>query len=534
MNTCEVIARFLHTTGIRHVFGYPGESNVELIEQLRRRGIQFVLGSREGTAGLMAEAYGVLTGRPGVCLSTLGPGATNLVNAVANAHLDRTPMIAISGQMDSKRSPYFTHQVIDHNRLFSPITKWHTDIGPRNVGTVMRKAYRVAMAERPGPVHVTTPMDTLDALAEDDAILVPPVAPARHQLTVIAGDSSADPVRTVAGARRPVILFGASAMRAGAGPEIAALAERIGCPVLASPMAKGTVAEDHPLFTGVLDMACGQVLRALMDQADLILAVGFDAVELIHPWTTAAPVMHIDSVPNTDQVYLAAEELIGPVPQILDELKRAVPDAEKWTMPEVAKHRDELRRRYLAGRVPGKLNPSDVVEIVRGTCGRMAIATADVGSHKLLVGQGWSTYRPHGMLMTNGLSSMGFALPAAIAARLLAPPDQQVVCFTGDGGLAMVQGELRLAATLKLGMTVVVFCDDSLNRINMHQHRHSYPAVGTRLDATDIEALARSMDCDGVMVESEDGLAAALNEGGSDRPLVIGARIDAAQYRCQY
>lgn len=180
MNTSQVIIQYLAAAGIRHIFGYPGDPSVEFLEAARREGMSFVLGSREGTAGLMAEAYGQLTGRPGVCLSTLGPGSTNLVNAVANAYLDRVPMLAISGQIERKREPYFTHQVVDHNRLFSPISKWTTAVQPNTVATIMRKALRIATAERPGPGHLTTAADVVGAEATDSEVKLPPMRAQRE------------------------------------------------------------------------------------------------------------------------------------------------------------------------------------------------------------------------------------------------------------------------------------------------------------------------------------------------------------------
>ena len=171
MNVSDVMVGYLKAAGIGHVFGYPGDPNIEFMEAARRAGLRFVLGRREGTAGLMAQAYGFLTGRPGVCMSTLGPGSSNLVNAVANAYLDRVPMIAISGQIERKREQTFTHQVLNHNLMFSPVSKWATHVTPDTVGGVMRRALRTALAERPGPVHITTHADVVGAEAKDDAVL---------------------------------------------------------------------------------------------------------------------------------------------------------------------------------------------------------------------------------------------------------------------------------------------------------------------------------------------------------------------------
>ncbi|HSW23720.1 MAG TPA: thiamine pyrophosphate-binding protein [Burkholderiaceae bacterium] len=534
MNTSEVIIQYLARAGIGHLFGYPGDPTVEFLEAARRAEMQFVLGTREGTAGLMAEAYGQLTGRPGVCVSTLGPGSTNLVNAVGSAWLDRVPMIAISGQIETKREPTFTHQVIDHQTLFKPIAKWAAAVQPHTVGAIMRRALRTAMAERPGPVHLTTAADVVGATASDAAIVLPPLAALRSTQMFAVSGVQADPVRRLQAARRPMILAGHSAVWSGAGAALQRLAETLSCPLVVAPMAKGIVPETHALYAGTLDMACNGYVWDFLRGADLLLAIGFDAVELIKPWSLAVPTIHIDTVPNTDQVFGAEIEIVGDIAAILHAIADAAPSGARWTHAEIAAHRARLRELYGAGRVAGRLNPSDVVDVVRAAMPADTIVSTDVGSHKLLVGQGWTTHSPRGLLMSNGLSSMGFSLPAAMTAKLL-HPERPVVCFTGDGGLAMVQGELRTAATLKLAPLVVVFCDNSLNRIELKQAARHYPSWGTRIDATDIALLAQSMGCDGINVDSTRALEAALAAPRStDRPLVIGATIDPAQYAAQF
>jgi len=535
VNVSEVMVRYLDAAGIRHIFGYPGDPNIEFMEAARRAGVQFVLGRREGTAGLMAEAYGFLTGRPGVCMSTLGPGSSNLVNAVANAWLDRVPMIAISGQIERKREQTFTHQVLDHDLMFSPVSKWTTHVAPDTVGLVMRKALRTAMAERPGPVHITTHADVVGAEAKDDSIVLPPLKPVPAAMQVFAPDAAAaDIPRRLRAAKRPAVLVGIAAQRADAHESLAKLAATIGLPVVVAPMAKGMLAEDHPYYAGTLDMACNALVWDFLKGCDLLLAVGFDAVELIKPWQLNVPTVHIDATPNTDQIYPADTELVGDIRAILDAITSAWQGETKWKESEVKKHRGALRAGYYAGRVDGRLNPTDVVDLVREAMPRETIASTDVGSHKLLVGQGWTTYGPRSVLMTNGLSSMGYSLPAAMVAKML-HPEKPVVCFVGDGGLAMVQGELRLASSLGLGLLVIVFCDNSLNRIEIKQANRKYPSWGTLIEETDLAQLASSMGCDGVMVDSAAQLSRALAEGRpGNRPLVIGARIDPAQYTAQF
>jgi acetolactate synthase-1/2/3 large subunit len=533
MDCSEVIVRYLAAAGIKYVFGYPGDPTVPFLEACRREGMEFVLATREGTAGLMAEAYGQITGLPGVAISTLGPGSSNLVNAVASAYLDRAPMIALSGQIETKREPFFTHQVIDHNRLFSPITKWTTSILPTTVSTIMRKAFRVSMADRPGPVHISTPGDVIAAAASDDVIALPPFKENAFGVRVF-GDL-VDPVKRIGAARRPIILTGISAVRGDAGDAIRRLAETLGCPVVVAPMAKGIIDETHPYYAGTLDMACNAFIWDFLKSSDLLLNIGFDAVELIKPWTVDKPIIHIDSVPNTDQIYSAEIEVVGPVAAIVDALANALPsDSARWSESEVAEHRKALRTLYASGRVAGRLNPSDVVDVVLSASAADTIATTDVGSHKLLVGQGWISHQPKTLLTSNGLSSMGHSLPAAITAKLLMG-ERNVVCFIGDGGLAMVGSELRTASHLGLGIVVIVFCDNSLNRIELKQHARQFPSFGTTIPETDVVMLARAMDCDAVRIDSAADLEKALAEGApTERPLVIAAHIDPSQYLAQF
>jgi len=534
LNCSDVITRYLEAAGIKHIFGYPGDPSVELLETARRNGIEFVLARREGTAGLMAAAYGQITGKPGVCLSTLGPGSSNLVNAVASAMLDRTPMIALSGQIDGKREHTFTHQVLDHNAMFSPITKWTAPIRTDTVATVMRRAMRTAVAERPGPVHISTGADVVGAEATDTEIRLPPMIRQGGGFETFTTNGAPSATTMIRAARRPVILAGIGAVRAGATDALTRLAEEYGCPVVVAPMAKGVIAEDHPYFAGTLDMACNQFVWDFLFGADLIIAAGFDPVELIKPWTPGAPVIHVDTTPNTDQIYLSNVEMVGDVSAALDHLRSGIGQGARWRETEIADHRVRLNELYYAGKTPGKLNPTDVVDVARAVMPRDTVVTTDVGSHKLLVGQGWTTYAPKGVLMSNGLSSMGFSLPAAMTAKLLMP-EREIVCFTGDGGLAMVQGELRLAASLKLGMKIIVFCDNSLNRIELKQMARQYPSSGTTIDPTDVVKLSESMACDAVEADTIQELEAALSAAQApDRPLVIAANIDPAQYAAQF
>ena len=536
-STAALLAGYVHAAGARHVFGYPGESVIDFMEAARHRGIEVVSAVREGTAAFMAEASAMATGRPGVCLSTLGPGSTAVLNGVAAATLDRVPMLAISGQIESSREQFFTHQVVDHDRMFAPVTKLALRLDPASADTVIRKALRTAAAERPGAVHLTVTADSWAVPAGPVAggngggVSLPPLAAAAGSVDVY-GDG--DPLRVLRAARRPVILAGIAALRCAAGPELLRLAELAGIPVVVSPMAKGVFPEDHPYFAGVLDMAGHRVVWDLLAGADLILAAGFDPVELISPWSVATPVLHLDTTPNTDQVYASAHELVGHVAAILGWITAQWSGEPRWTETEVAAHRTRLRAAWLAGRAAGRLNPSDVVTIARDAAPPDTIVTTDVGSHKIMAGQAWRADEPRSVLITNGLSAMGFGVPAAIAAKLTRP-DRPVIALVGDGGFAMAATEMRIASALGVPVTVVVFADGSLNRIELRQQLMGYPPTGTRMDGMDLVALAEAMDCDGVRVDSPGGLEKALSGFGTrSRPLIVEARVDPAQYEAQF
>lgn len=532
--TSAVMARYLMEAGTTHMFGYPGTSNIELMENARQLGLDTVLARQESTAAFMAEGYAMSSGRIGVCLSTLGPGSTNMVNGVAAAYLDRVPVIAISGQISTAKEGYFTHQVIDHNRLFAPVSKWAGRIDPDNVATVMRKAIRTATAERPGSVHLTSNADVAKAIASDDEVVLPPLTPGVTGLQVQRTDADRDPLAQVREARQPLILVGIGALRAGATDELLALADHLDAPLVVAPMAKGTVPEDHERFAGVLDMACNDIVWSLLDAADLIVAAGFDAVELIKPWTIDTPVLHVDAVPNTDQIYRAEVELIGDIPTTLGWIREETAGGSDWPSGALETHRAKLADGYRAGALPGRINPTDVVDVLRAAMPRETIVTSDVGSHKLLVGQGWTTYEPRTSLMSNGLSSMGFSIPGAIGAKI-ANPDRPVLSFVGDGGFAMVPGEVQLASSMGLGLTIVVFVDRSLNRIELKQQALGYPSTATTIDASDLVKMTEAMGGDAVRVDDVAGLErAAAAPAPTDRPRLIEAHIDPSQYQSQF
>jgi acetolactate synthase-1/2/3 large subunit len=538
-STAELLASYVRAAGVRHVYCYPGESVIEFMAALDAHGVSVVSAAREGTAAFMAEGSAMASGLPAVCLSTLGPGSTAVLNGVASATLDRVPMLAISGQIESGREQFFTHQVVDHARLFGPVSKAVLRLDPasaaQSADVVIRKALRTAVAERPGAVHLTITADTWPVAVDGSPeVAVPPLAPHGGTVDVYGVHGGGDPLAGLRAARRPVILAGIGALRCGAGPALVRLAERAGIPVVVSAMAKGLFPEYHEYFAGVLDMTGHRVLWQFLADADFILAAGFDPVELISPWQVTTPVLHADTTPNTDQVYASEHELVGNVAALLDWITAQWSGELRWASGEITAHRDRLRAAWMNGHVAGVLNPSDVVLTAREAAPPDTILTTDVGSHKIMAGQVWEATEPRSVLMTNGLSAMGFGVPAAVAAKL-AYPARPVIALTGDGGFAMTATEMRIAADLGAAVTVVVFADRGLNRIELRQDLLGLSRLATRVGETDLVALAEAMGCDGVRADTPGALAKAL--AGFEtrtRPLVVEARIDTAQYDAQF
>lgn len=531
-----VISHILSHADTRFIFGVPGGENIDLMENARAVGIDYVLTKREGNAAFMADMYGQLTGRPGVCLSTLGPGSTNLPNGVANAFLDRSPMLALTAQVHRHRLSTWTHQNIDHLRLFAPISKLSAAISSEAAGPIMRRAMRVATAPRPGPVHLDLSSDVAQAEAElrdvDQLVIREVSGPDSLYGAEQSGfEHVAERMRH---SRRPLVVAGMSAARRGASDALVSFAEAWSLPVITTAKSKGVMPEDHALFAGVIDMAVPAIIAEFMADADLILAVGFDAVELIKDWTFKAPTIHIDVVPNTDQVYPADTEIVGNIAATLTLLTEIRGVGPRWDEAAIRNQRAKVRRQLVNGASSRRLLPHQIVLACREVVDDDALVTVDVGSHKLLVGQLWQALQPQTVFQSNGLSAMGFAFPGALAAKLLRP-ERQVICFTGDGGFSMAISELEVAVQLKLAVVAVVFSDGSLNRIQLKQQAKGLPTIGTNTMKGHLARVAEAYGANGFRVSSVEALQAALHQAlTTEGPSVIEAVIDPSEYAAQF
>jgi acetolactate synthase-1/2/3 large subunit len=531
----EVLASRLHEAGVELVFGLPGGGTVELLDALRRRGLRFELAHNESSAVFMADATARLTGKPGVCLTTLGPGAANAMAGVAHAYLDRGPVLIITARTPDHLLPDHTHQVIDLHALYTPVTKGSFKLEPEGADQTIRTALALALAGRPGPVHLELSNETAAQAAGAGSA---PGKPRSNDQPEPAPDPTSAPTSGLAAAadwltrsQRPVIVAGLGLEPERPYPALRRLAEAAQAPVITTPKGKGCLPDDHPLAAGTIGLTRTDPAYALLDEADCIVALGFDVVELVKPWNQPAPLLWLAPWPNQAPTIPARVELAGPMQPGLEHLAQlSLQPGPDWGENRVMAYRQALAEPRRPEPSPGRMLPQTVLETLRQILPRDTLVTTDVGSHKILSSLTWPSYAPNRFLVSNGLSCMGFALPAAIAGSL-ALPDQPVVCLVGDGGLAMVMGELGLLTRLQLPVIVVVFNDAALDLIRSQQIRAAKPVYGTEFSSPDFVSLARAYQLEAQRVTTGPECAQAIRTAiAAGRPTLIEAMIDPSSY----
>lgn len=516
----EVLAQTLARLGVEYIFGLPGGEIVAFMDACRRAGMRFVLAGHEASAAWMAQTVGQMTGIPGVCAATLGPGATNFVSGVANAFLDRAPLLAVTAQVPRAKYDTLTHQRLPLAELFRPITKGTVLVGETDTEDVARSGMQLAAAPRPGPVHLALPSD----------IAVQECA-ASGASKLRANDSVASPdisevAARIAAANRPLVLVGL-----GAGPECApslrSFVHDLDAPFVVTPKVKGILPEDDPLFLGVASgMAIDDTIVETLRSADLIIAVGFDPVESTKTWFAEVPLVAIDSASMREGNYQPLE-VIGDIPAVLDRLRAGLA-AKPW--PE-----DLLQlRRKVIERAPSEagrgLSPLRALEELRAAFPRDAIATCDVGSHKLMMGQFWKSYEPGTFFLSNGLSCMGYGLPGAIAAQLV-HRDRVVLAVVGDGGMLMMLHDLLLIRDLGLPIVVVVFVDGSLSLIRISEERRSLAPLGVDFAPPDFVQAASAFGVYARRANTTAEIREAVDQALSSRTaLLLEVPIDYREY----
>ena len=521
----DYLAERLWSQGLRRVYGLPGGENVVLLEALRRRGIVFRLVRNESSACFMAATEARLSGGLGVALTTLGPGASNACAGLAHAHLDRAPILLITAASDRADLRRHTHQVIDLQSLFAPISKLSAEISQANATDLIDRAIKLTRQGRPGPAHLSLH----NGVASQPISAIPS---AREPIASALPESGhiGEAIRLLEGMRKPLIIAGLGMEPDAPYRQIRQLAERLGAPLIDTPKSKGALSADHPLHAGTIGLTRHDPVYALLEDADGIIAIGFDVVELVKPWDYDKPLIWIANWANRDPHIAAALELVGDMTAILSALDgRQSASEASWGTRRVGHLRESQASLVPPSPGKGRILPGTFLESLRLHTPDDIIITTDVGSHKIFAALNWRARLPNRYFVSNGLSAMGFGLSSAIAAAELT--GEPVVCITGDAGLAMVMGELSLLVELGLPVLVCVMNDAALDLIRSAQLRHGAPAYGTEFSNPDYASIAAAYGLVYYRVESPADCDRAINRALDGRmPALVDVMIDPIGY----
>ncbi|CVK19747.1 thiamine pyrophosphate-binding protein [Sporomusa sphaeroides] len=523
----EQLIKSFHALGVRYVFGIPGGPSIPYLDAMRNNGIEFILVANEQSAAIMADVFGRLTGIPGVCHATFGPGATNLSTGIGGALLDRSPVIALTTEVKDAEVGRRVQMNIDHQALYQPITKRTFRMTKGNFTATATDAFRIATSGVPGPVHIGLPAD-IDGEMLDSGTLI-------HNYEKVPF-SMPDPslFRQVATllmeAKKPVLAVGLTAVRLGLHKLIQEFVDNNNIPVVLTPMAKGVIPEDHPCYAGVLFHAKSDMVASIYRKADLVIGIGYDSIEFNYEsWMPNVPLVHIDVDPvDITPDYHSIYEITGNVSDTLSFLNSLKLPEYHWDFGQIQENKAQLFQALVP--VCSNFSPSDLITTLREIVPQDTILTSDVGAHLHLLGQLWKTGEPNRFLITNGWSAMGFGIPAAIGAKLC-QPSSTVICVTGDGGFLMNCGELLTARRLGLHIVVVVLCDRSLGLIDVKQQRQNLPQYGTDLYVGEYFGSDSFLGVPVLKARDQEEMRASLQKGLSmSGPVIIEALIDGSVY----
>ncbi len=511
MNGAQLLVASLLNEGVDRIFGLPGEENLLFLEALRTSPIELVLTRHEQAAGFMAATYGRLTGRPGVCLSTLGPGATNLLTSVAHALLGGMPSLFITGQKPIKKSKQGRFQIIDVVGMMRPVSKMTRQIvGAASIPALVREACRVAVQEKPGPVHLELPEDI--AAEEAESSLFSRTTETRPQAEQGAIEQVA---RVLAAARNPLLLIAAAAKRPGVREALTECIDKTGLHFFSTQMGKGVVDEHHPLCLGTAALSEHDYLHCAIDHADVIVNVGHDIVEKppFHMRRPGPVVIHLHSLPAAiDEVYFPQYEVVGDPADSLRRLAGQLAPNSLGGDGYFQRMRRELEEHvYAVTARPGlPPTPQQVVAVCRDVLPAKSILTLDNGMYKIWFARNYKSRHANSVLLDNALATMGAGLPMAIAAKIL-EPHRPVVAICGDGGFMMNSQEMETAVRLGLNLTVVVLRDNAYGMIRWKQAGMGLPHYGLEFGNPDFVAYAASYGAHGSRAETAEDFALQLD-----------------------
>lgn len=523
MKASELFVRCLEVEGVSHIFGVPGEETLELLEALRSSSITFIPTRHEQGAAFMANAWGRFSHRPGVCLSTLGPGATNLMTGIGDAFLDFSPMVAITGQTSLSEFHKESHQYIDVLSIFRPLTKWNMRIERSHViPEVIRKAFMIASLEKPGPTHIELPQD----IAEEDTY---GVAIEPSEIVYPEPDSGVitEAVRMIKEANAPLILTGNGILRGDASYALRRFVEKTNIAVTTTFMGMGAVPADSKLFLSTTGLQLRDYISCGFERADLIIAIGYDSVEYSPAhWNPEKnkKIIHIDFTHAEIDAHYNALQLIGDISNTLNALTESI-DFRKDS-DYFLKLRESIDFSFMQDIQGFPLKPQRIIKEIRQCLAREDILISDVGAHKIWIARFYPAYEPLTSIISNGFASMGFALPAGITAKIL-NPEKNIIAVMGDGGFMMSVAELETAVRYCLPVVCLIFNDGAYGLISWKQKNRFGHEFGSQFNNPDFVKLAESFGANGYRVETEDELSPILKDALlQKRPSVIDCPVD--------
>ena len=525
-NVAQLLVSCLENEGVEYVFGLPGEENLQVIDAITSSSIRFITTRDERGAAFMADTYGALTGKAGVCLSTLGPGAINLLLGVANAQLDSHPLVALTAQAGLDRLYKESHQVVDLVSLFRPVTKWGDLVTlPGSAPELIRKAFKQAQTERPGATFVILPEDVADRPAEGEPL---PVNVPRDPSPSV--DQVHRAANVLAHAKHPVVLAGAGVARDQAMASLVRFSERLQVPVATTFLGKGVFPDDHPNALGTIGFMVKDYANFGFDRADVVVAVGYDLVEYAPSrWNPARDkqIVHVHrTVAEVDANYTLAVGLQGSIGETLDEIaaERDLHPLGGGVPPVKKLVREELDRGAADDAFP--LSPARIVADIREAMGRQDIVLCDTGAAKMWMARLYPTYAPNTCLISNGLATMAFALPGAFAAKL-AFPDRKVLAAVGDGAFLMSAAEIETAVREQVPIVILVWVDGGYGLIGWKQDIHFGRRAAVSFDNPDFVRFAESFGARGYAIRAAGELLPTLRKALDDDAVsVIACPVD--------
>jgi acetolactate synthase-1/2/3 large subunit len=532
MNASDLLVQCLEEEGIEYIFGVPGEENADFMMALEKSSkIKFILTRHEQGAAFMAEIYGRLTGNPAGALGTLGPGATNLITGVADSNMDRAPMLVLTGQGSTDRLHKESHQIMDVVSMFKPVTKWATTIlQPETIPEIVRKAVRLARSEKPGAVHIELPEDVASMDASGT-----PMTPRRFRRSVPDDKIVDQAFEMLKNAKRPVIIAGNGCIRRRASKQLRALCEKTGIGVISTFMAKGSVDMDADYCLYTVGLGSKDRVSMAIDDADLVITLGFDMVEY-HPhlWNANRDkrILHADFLPaEIDEHYHPETELVGDLAHALWMLNERIdehglPDFDLDNQRKVRASMAADFAEYKDDETKGSIRPQKALWDARQVMGPHDVLLSDVGAHKMWIARHYQCHEPNTCLIPNGFCSMGFALPGAIAADIV-QPDRRILSICGDAGFLMNVQEMETAVRLKSNIVVMVWADNEYGLIAWKQESHFGRHTDLAFGNPDWKGLATAFGWHGHVINDAADLEPALESAfGEKGPSLVVIPID--------